>query len=273
MTTESAPAAAGGSDDGRTVLRDLVFAEPVGFRPLSLDLHLAPVGSPLIVFVHGGGWRIGSRRMFCPTMADDDPFGRIVAAGFTVASVDYRLSAEANSPAQQDDVAAALAWLAERAHEFGADTSRIVLWGESAGGTLAALVGLRPDAGVRGVIDWYGPSELVAMGEQLGNVHDPASREAEWLGVPAGDDAARARAASPALQVHADAPPFHLAHGLADSAVPPEQSELLAGALAAAGVPVELELVPGAGHMWQGEDVDRLGLLDRALAFARRVTS
>jgi acetyl esterase/lipase len=255
-----------------TVLRDLVFAEPVGFRSLSLDLHLAAPGSAVILFVHGGGWRVGSRRVFCPTMVDLDPFSRLVANGFTVASIDYRLSAEAHFPAQVDDAVAALEWLRVHADEYGFDASRVVVWGESAGATLAALLGLRTDAAIAGIIDWYGPSDLMAMGRALGNLDDADTREAQWLGVPAGGDPERARSASPVTHVHPDAPPMLIAHGLDDSAVPHGQSELFARALTAIGVPVELELVPGAGHMWQGEEVDRPGLLDRATAFARRCT-
>jgi len=255
------------------VLRDLVFAEPQGFRPLSLDLHRPEVdGAPLVLFVHGGGWRVGSRRVFCPTMEDLDPFGRIVAAGFAVASVDYRLSSEAVFPAQVDDVAAALAWLRANGSDLGVDAGRIVLWGESAGATLAALVGLAPGAAVRGVVDWYGPSDLLAMGRELGNADAPDSREAEWLGHPVSADPARASAASVALQVHPGSPPFLVAHGLADAAVPSDQATILASALQAAAVLVEVRLVADAGHMWRG-DVDRLALLDEALDFVRRVTA
>ncbi len=255
------------------MLRDLVFAEREGFRPLSLDLRLPAVaGAPLIVFAHGGGWRRGSRRTLAPTMDADEAFGRIVAAGFAVASVDYRLSGEAVFPAQVEDVSAAVDWLRAHAEEYGFDATRIVLWGESAGATIAALVGLRPDAGIRGIVDWYGPADLPAMATELGQLDDPGTREAGWLGVTVRSAGDAAVAASPARQVTRGAPPVWIAHGLADDAVPPSQSELFAAALAEQGVPVELELVPGAGHMWRGE-VDRLGLLDRALGFCARVTA
>ncbi|UUT36162.1 alpha/beta hydrolase [Microbacterium elymi] len=258
--------------EAQRVLRDLVFAEPVGYRPLSLDLHLGADRAPLIVFVHGGGFRLGSRRMFCPTMTADDPFARIVDAGFAVASVDYRLSAEATFPAQLDDVFDAVQWLCAHADEFGFDASRVVLWGESAGATLAALVGLRPDAGVRGVVDWYGPADIVAMATELGQLSDPETREAGWLGGTVDSDLAVAAQASPVTHVHADAPPFLIAHGQDDQAVPLSQSRLFAAALTQAGASADLELVAGAGHMWQGDDVDRRGLLERAIAFARRCT-
>jgi acetyl esterase/lipase len=254
------------------VLTDLVFSEPVGFRPLSLDLHLPDAdGAPLVVFYHGGGWRVGSRHMFVPTMKDVDAFGVLTESGLAVASVDYRLSGEATFPAQRDDATAALAWLRSNAEEFGFDPTRIVLWGESAGATIAALVGLA-DSDICGVVDWYGPSDLTAMATALGQLDDPETREAGWLGGTVGSLSDLARQASPVAQVHTGSPPFLIAHGLADTAVPYAQSEALAEALAAAGADVDLELVPGAGHMWSG-DVDRMGLLARAIAFVRTVTA
>ncbi|WP_062524864.1 alpha/beta hydrolase [Demequina rhizosphaerae] len=267
MTTEIAAPA---------VLRDLVFAEPVGFRPLTLDLHPAPSpGAPLVVFIHGGGWRVGSRRTLTPTMPGDAPFARIAAAGLAVASIDYRLSGEACFPAQVDDAAAALDWLRTHGADHGVDASRIVLWGESAGATLAALVALGPAearAGVRGVVDWYGPSDLEALASSQGGLDDPGLREAGWLGHAVGADLERAHAASPTFHATPAAPPFHIAHGTSDSAVPATQSVALAQALLAAGADAELTLVPGAGHLWQG-DVDRDAILDAAIAFARRVTA
>ncbi len=259
------------------MLRDLVFAEPTGFRPLSLDLHRAPsAGAPVVVFVHGGGWRLGSRRTMCPTMPGDLPFRRIVAAGLNVASVDYRLSGEAHFPAQVEDVCAALDWIRTQADEWGVDASRIVLWGESAGATIASLVALSDDAdtraGIRGVVDWYGPTDLVAVAEGQDALDDPSLREAGWLGHAVGADLSRAREASPLSHVRAGAVPFHIAHGTADRAVPAAQSVTFAQALLAVGADAELTLVPGAGHMWHG-DVDRDALLDSAIDFCARAAA
>lgn len=255
------------------VLRDIVFSSVVGFRPVTLDLHLpATTSAPVVLFVHGGGWRAGSRRVFVPTMDGDAPFERIVAAGFAVAAIDYRLAGEARFPAQLDDVAAALLWVRENGPEHGLDPERIVLWGESAGATLAALAGLTGGVGIRGVVDWYGPTDLPAMAEALGQLDDPETREAGWLGGTVRSRADAARAASPRHQNLSGAPPFSIAHGDADQAVPPAQSVDFAEALSAAGVEVAFELVAGAGHLWAGE-VDREAILDRALEFARRVTA
>ena len=78
------------------VRRDLVYAEHPGYRPLSLDLHLPDAPHPpVVLFLHGGGWRSGSRRTFVPGLAEPDGFERITAEGWAVAAVDYRLSGEA----------------------------------------------------------------------------------------------------------------------------------------------------------------------------------
>jgi acetyl esterase/lipase len=262
---------------GGKVLRDLVFAELQGFRPLSLDLHLPnAILAPVVLFLHGGGWRRGSRRTFTPGLSDADSFGRITSAGFAVASADYRLSGEARFPAQLEDVLSAVGWLQKEGPRHGLDGNRIVLWGESAGAHLAALGGLSGAPGVRGVVDWYGPADLTTMGRQL-NPDDPGefdldsgTREAELIGGWVGALPEAARAASPALQVREGAPPFHISHGTADSLVPFAQSAEFADALRSHGAEVELVPVDGASHFWSGV-ADTGPLFDRALEFARRV--
>ena len=265
--------------------RAVPYAAPAGYRPLELDLYtpVPSVAAPVIVFLHGGGWRMGSRTVFCPTWRDwtPDPFQRLVAAGFAVASVDYRLSAEAVFPAQLEDVEAALAWLCTRATELRIDPTRIVAWGESAGGHLAALLGLTAQAGgdcrVAGVVDWYGAADLVSLPDQalpnaIARSDAPDSRESLLLGAPLLDSPELARRASPVTYVHADAPPFHIAHGAADRFIPAAQSAQLADALRAAGVEVEYRPVPGTDHLWMGAP-DPEGLFAAAVTFARRVTA
>lgn len=252
-------------------VRDLVYATRLGYRPLSLDLHRPEHdGAPVIVFVHGGGWSRGSRRVLCPTFDAADCFPRLVRAGFAVATVDYRLTGEAVFPAQLDDVSAAVAWVRAHGSELGVDATRIVLWGESAGAHLASLVGLA-DGAVRGVVDWYGPSDLLTF-PAPGEGQARPTREESLIGGVMAEQPERARAASPALQVHAGAPPFHIAHGLADAAVPPAQSEELHRALTSVGANATLQLVPGAGHLWQ-ELPDPEVVLSPALAFALRVVA
>ncbi|MEU1972143.1 alpha/beta hydrolase [Microbacterium sp. NPDC019599] len=251
---------------------EIDFAQPEGFRPLSLDLRTPDAeAAPLVVFLHGGGWLRGSRRTFTPGISAAQSFDRIVAAGFAVASCEYRLSGEARFPAQLDDVDAALAWLRTHASDYGVDAVRPVLWGVSAGATLAALTGLRRDD-IAGVVDWFGPADLFTLAELDTGERPEDTREARWIGGPAASFPDAARAASPALQAHPGAPPFHIAHGTADELVPFVQSEALAAALTTVGADVEFDAVPGGGHFWQ--DVEDTALLfDRAIAFCRRATA
>jgi acetyl esterase/lipase len=282
--TEQLPAAVPLEDVG-SLRRAVPYAVRPGFRPLQLDLYQPAAGGPhpVVLFLHGGGWRLGSRAMFCPTWRhwQPDPFARLVAAGFTVVSAEYRLSGEAVFPAQLDDVTDALRWIGARADELGVDPERAVVWGESAGGHLAALLGLaatraRPGA-VAGVVDWYGPSDLTTMAAQsrldaVARSDAADSREALLIGAPIRDEPGLARAASPVSYVHPAAPPFHIAHGTADRFVPAGQSKELAEALHRARVPVELHLVEGADHMWQGA-AEPEHIFARALDFARRVAA
>lgn len=261
------------------VRRAVPYAVVPGHRPLLLDLHLPDraTGVPVILFLHGGGWYFGDRTTFCPTWSDwaPTPFEQLVDAGFAIASVDYRLSGEATFPAQLDDVEAALDWLGARADSVGIDPRRIVLWGESAGAHLAALAaldttarGTAPDRRIAGVVDWYGPADLLTS---LG-AGDPGSREALLLGRAPDTDPDAARSASPTARVHPGAPPFHIAHGLADRFVPATQSRELAAALAAVGVEVELDLVEDADHLWIGA-ANPHAVFRRALDFAVATTS
>ena len=251
---------------------EIDFAQPTGFRPLSMDLRTPDAaGAPVVVFLHGGGWLRGSRKVFTPGIGVAQSFDRIVAAGFAVASCEYRLSGEARFPSQLDDVDAAIDWLREHGSEYGADASRLVLWGVSAGATLAALTGLRRDD-VRGVVDWFGPADLVALAELDTGEPLAETREARWIGGPAAERPDVARAASPVFRVHAGAPPFHISHGTADELVPFRQSEALAEALGRVGAEVQLVPVPDGRHFWQGV-ADTGPLFDAAIRFVRRVTS
>ncbi|MFF9042059.1 alpha/beta hydrolase fold domain-containing protein [Streptomyces sp. NPDC014892] len=253
---------------------DIEFEAPEGYRPLLLDVHRpAPPGpAGLLVYLHGGGWTRGSRRRHSLPVAE------ITASGFALACLDYRLSGEALFPAQLADVQAGLRWLAARGEdpELDLDVSGAVLWGESAGAHLAALAGLGAPAGqddpaqatgltIAGVVDWFGPADLSAMGDPA----DPHTREARLVGGPLGERAAEARAASPVTHAHPDAPPFLIMHGTEDSLVPLEQSRTLAEALTRAGAEAELIAVPGAEHGWFGMD-DTGPLVASALEFAGR---
>jgi acetyl esterase/lipase len=269
---------------GVRVLSGVAFAALPGARPLELDLYLPAAGpSPVVVFLHGGGWRVGSRHTAGPAYrgADPSPFEQVAQAGIAVASVDYRLSGEAVWPAQLHDAKAAVRWLRSRADEVGIDPDRIAAWGESAGGHLAELLGLtRDDASLEGdvgvtgpssevsaVAAWYAPSDIAAVATDIGG--DPAapdSREAQLLGAPVSSVPDVAAQASPITHVSPAAPPVLLLHGRADRLVACLQSERLAERLPL----VELHTYDGADHMWLGTPDVAADALLRTTAFLRR---
>ena len=271
--------------DGVRVLAGVPYASLPGVRPLELDLYLPGEGpAPVVVFVHGGGWRLGSRHTLGPAYAGrrPAPFEEVARAGIAVASVDHRLSGEARWPAQLHDVKAAVRWLRTRAGELGIDPDRVLAWGESAGGHLAALLGLtgdRPDlegdVGVAGpssavtaVAAWYAPSDLPALAADAGA--DPLaadSREAQLLGAPVPTVPERAAEASPVTHVDPGAPPFLLLHGQVDRFVPFAQSERLRDALQGVDADVALTAYDGADHLWLGSPAAADDALTRTIAF------
>ena len=241
-----------------TALRDLIYAVPDG-RPLTLDLYLPPGTGPrpLVIWVHGGAWYEGSKE-YCPAKPLTD-------RGYAVASINYRLSHQALFPAQIHDCKGAVRWLRARAAEYGLDAGRVGAWGDSAGGHLVALLGtsgdvpeLEGDSGgnldqssrVQAVCDWYGPTDMLQMSAAPSEIdHDaPDSAEARLFGGPIHEKRDLARLANPITFLRPDAPPFLIVHGDRDPIVPLHQSEILARALRASGVPVTFLTVAGAGH-------------------------
>lgn len=266
---------------GVRLLRGVPYAHRAGIRPLELDLWLPEAAQgrvPVVLYLHGGGWRAGTRTEMGPRFRhwSPDPFARLAQAGFAVASVDYRLSGEAVHPAQLDDATAALVWLNARADELGLDTQRTVSWGESAGAHLAALLALT--APVRGCVAWYGPTDLTTLPGQCPpgayDANDPATREALLIGAAIADAPDRARAASPVAHVHAGAPPFLVLHGTEDTLIPLAQAEQLADALRQAGAHVDFRPVPGADHGWAGlSEEDAARCFTASVDFARDCTA
>lgn len=254
--------------------RDLVFASRNG-QDLRLDLFRPPGKGPfpLIIWIHGGGWETGDKNSY-PHM------NFLVGKGYAVANIEYRLSQVATFPAQLEDSESALDFLNGNATRYEIDVKRIVVSGESAGGHLAALVGLDRSARVatpadaksagrvRGVIDLAGPSDLTVV--PVGDSGELAQHVERLLG-GSGDERIRlAKDASPIWQVSANAPAFLIVHGTADPIVPFSQSQRLADALRKAGADVELEPIPNAGHVgpafWTPDRQQEL------LSFLQRVT-
>jgi acetyl esterase/lipase len=214
---------------------------------LKMDTY-TPRGSaimPAVVDLHGGGWTKGHKS---DTIGEDAPM--FMKAGVVVFSINYRLGNKYKFPAMIEDAKCAVRSIRAHAAEYHVDPQRIGAYGGSAGGHLAALLGLTDtsagfDVGeyleyssrVQAVVNIYGPSDLTQM-YQLNTV--PAMRDAFLE-----SDLARA---SPIAYVSADDPPFLIVHGAQDQVVPPEQSRILYELLSANRVPAELIMVENAGH-------------------------
>jgi acetyl esterase/lipase len=256
----SRPDGANWTPPGVHAIREIEYAKPGG-KPVLLDLYLPEKAAdplPLVVWIHGGAWRGGSKEG-CPAL-------RMVARGYAVASLNYRLSQEAIFPAQIEDCKAAIRWLRANAQKHGIDGKRIGVWGGSAGGHLVALLGvtgqtrefdvgdnLDQSSQVQAVCDFFGPADFSTMDSQsLPNAamkhRGPDCPEALLIGGAVEDNPEKARRVSPVTYVSSNAAPFLIVHGEQDPVVPPGQSTTLSDALKKAGVPVRLHTIPGAGH-------------------------
>jgi acetyl esterase/lipase len=244
--------------DGARVHRDLPYVSG-GHERQKLDVYLPKDGThlPLIIHIHGGAFKMGSKEQGVPL--------EYLSRGYAVASINYRLSQHAKFPAQIEDCKAAVRWLRAHATEYGIDPNRIAAWGASAGGHLAAMLGTTGDtrefdvgehldqsSRVQAVVDYFGPTDFLQMDAQRlpnGMTHDPAdSPESQLLGGAIQENPDKAARASPLTYVTRDDPPFLICHGDADPMVPHHQSELLEAALRQAGVPVTFYTVKGGGH-------------------------
>jgi len=201
---------------------------------------------PLLVFVHGGGWKRGSKDNATGAAKVDHYTG----LGYAFASINYRLVPAATVESQAQDVADAVAFLRGKAGTLGFDPNRIVLMGHSAGAHLVALVGtdtryfakagLAPDA-VKGVIPLDGAAYDVPRQMQEGGRFMAGTYEQAF-----GTDPARQKALSRTLHAaKPNAPAFLILH--VDRKDGTAQSDALAAALKAAGTPVEIHALEGRG--------------------------
>lgn len=218
----------------------------------------AQAGGPLVVFVHGGGWKRGDKRM----VDDSSKLTHWHALGYNAASVNYRLVPDATVEQQGADVAAAVAMLREKAPSLKFDARRIALVGHSAGAHLVALVGTDPqylrgaglDFGdIRGIVPLDGAAYDVAAQLADGGrlMHDTYEQAF-------GTDPARQAALSPTLQAGApNAAEFLILH--VQRADGTRQSRALATALNQGGSHAEVQGFEGRGLPGHAEINRRLG--------------
>ncbi len=250
-------AQAGGAKACYKSIADVQYAQ-VGDQKLLLDLFIPATTAkpPLVVFIHGGGWRSGSRKDVFPLF--------LAKNGYAVASIEYRLSQVAVFPAQIFDCKGAVRWLRAHAGDYGYDRSRVVAMGTSAGGHLAVLLGtsggvseLEGDVGghldqssrVQAVADFFGPADFILRSEDQPQQTDKEGGKVyQLLGKPVKQNEAFARLASGAFHVTADDPPMLVVHGTADKTVFPNQSKRICDVYQSLGLKAEFHSIEGAGH-------------------------
>ena len=237
---------------------DLVFAEVDG-RELLLDLYLpqASKAPPLVVYVHGGAWRAGSK--------DSMPLTGLLGEGYAIASVDYRLTPDARFPAQVHDIKAAIRFLRGNQDRYPYDSRKVAIAGSSAGGHLAALVGvtngtaelegfvgghLDQSSEVQAIVAYFGASNLLTILQQSTprglSVRKPALQL--LLGGQPEKQRQLAILASPVSHVDRSDPPLLLLHGDQDAQMPINQSHELHGKFKGLGLAVALYVLHGAAH-------------------------
>ena len=240
-----------------------------------LDLYLPEAKSdkprPLLVYIHGGGWSAGSKD-------EAEVLLGLIKGGtpYAGASLNYRLTDQAQWPAQIHDCKAAIRWLRAHAQEYNLDPDKIAVFGISAGGHLVSMLGvtggvkelegalgkhLDQSSRVTCVLDFCGPSDFLTFGGK-GSIIDPdepGGMLAKLLGAPLKDCKEEARKASPVNYITPDDAPFLIIHGDKDNVVPYSQATELDAALDTAKIPSILLTGTGGGHVFlSGPLVERM---------------
>ncbi len=261
-----------------SIIRNVVYAK-TGNTKLLLDLYMPPEKKDpfLIVWVHGGAWRSGSK--------ESPPLG-MLSYGYALASINYRLSEEAPFPAPIHDIKASIRFLRAHAKKYGYRSDKIIIWGSSSGGHYAALIGttnndkelegnigeyLNESSSVQAILDFYGPSNFMTILNQSTphgiSVRVPALTL--LLGKPVEQVPELARQASPVYRVDSTDPPIFIVHGDQDIQVPVNQSLELMAAYKKNNLQVQLEIIPGAGH--GGEAYGKKELIETMNKFLEKV--
>lgn len=237
-----------------------------------LDIYLPPdakVNTPVIVWVHGGGWMVNDKYADMSYMKGTVKM--FIEKGYALASIDYRHSTTAIFPAQIQDCNQAIQFLYDHAATYKLDKNKIALIGFSAGGHLASLLALsnnhdipdfyankkKPNFHIKAVFDFYGPSNLLLFF----NNSDPSDIKnpiAILLGASPLVRPDISNHASPFTYVDKNDPPFFIVHGEKDQDVPRAQSYLLKSYLDLARVKNEITIVKDAPHygdMFDSDDI------------------
>ncbi|MDR6563225.1 MULTISPECIES: alpha/beta hydrolase [unclassified Arcicella] len=238
-----------------------------------LDIYLpanAKPNTPLVIWVHGGAWMLNDKYADMSYMKNT--IRNIVENGYALASIDYRYSTQAIFPAQIQDCNQAIEFLYQNAEKYSLDKNRIVLVGFSAGGHLASLLALshnnkvkdfyakdnKVSFKIKGVIDFYGPSDFLAIPKNLEPAGAVKTSESILLGDTPLQRPDLAKWASPVTYVDKNDPPFLIIHGEKDQSVPYSQSVLLSSWLKLSGIENQVFIVKDAPHYGEMFDAEYL---------------
>lgn len=246
---------------GVAVYEDVVFAQYFTWPEATLKMDIFVPGDgqekhPAVMFIIGGAW------LASPKNAGAQICMKLAENGFIAASIEYRLIGAANYEEIIADTRAAVSFLREHADEFAIDKDRIAVMGMSAGGTLAAMLGLT-DGELRGVVDCFGLTDLSTVADDYSDerkalYYSPSSFVSLFAngvalykgrkGESILDNPETAKAASPLTYVSKNSPPFLIFHGDSDKTVSPSQSKRLHDALIENGVDSTLYIIKGGEH-------------------------
>jgi len=248
--------------------KDLAYAS--GSAAQKLDLYIPSTGSgpfPVVIMVHGGGFMFGDKSDGAGLTGVD----QLLAAGYAVASINYRLSGEAQYPAQIFDAKASVRFLRANAAKYNLNPDKFGAWGASAGGNLVSLLGTTcgvaelegaelgnsdQSSCVRAVVDWFGPIDFLKMQEQFAGTScssktdDASSPESKLVGAAIQTVPEKVALTNPMNYITIDDAPFLIQNGTADCNIPPVQNKNLADALSAVigADKVTYVSLEGAGH-------------------------
>ena len=257
--------------------RNVVYAT-VAEQQLRLDVYRprSAGNCPVIIWVHGGAWRAGSK--------DRVPVTGLLDHGFAIASVDYRLSPVAKFPAQIHDIKAAIRFLRAHAAKYDFNPDHFIVAGSSAGGHLAALLGVSngvvplegsvgnnssSSSDVQSIVSFYGAANLQTILSQSTphglSVRVPALQL--LLGGLPSEQPDLAKLASPVTHIDQSDPPLLLIHGDQDPQMPINQAHELHRKYKQLGLPVEFEVVHGGAH--GGKQFFDAEMLDRVAEYLK----
>ncbi len=253
----------------QTQYLDVAYATASSAQNLDIFLpDTLKIQNPVLIWVHGGGWKSGDKAEFRNT----NRLKELRRRGYAVVVINYRLSGEAKFPAQIFDVKAAIRWVKANASAYKFNSAKIGVWGSSAGGHLVSLAGTSGgvaeledmslgnsgfNSTIQAVIDWYGPIDLLKMDSMAiaqgcaGSNHNAAnSPESELIGFQITTRPDLVAKANPITYITADDPPIFIEHGLIDCTVAYGQSQLFYDKLISVvgAQKVKIKFLANTGH-------------------------